>query len=377
MFNCTPVFWENRNSKAKIVINQGGTSSSKTYSIMQLLMLIAIENPRYVITVTGESVPNLKKGSYRDAETIYTNTPDLQKFIKSWNKTDRTIQFVNGSIMEFITNLDEQSAKNGKRDVLFVNEANGISWLIYWQLAIRTRQKIFMDYNPSVRFWAHDNLHGNSDVELLISDHRHNCFLTDEEHKKIERIPDKELWKVYARGLTGNITGIIFPEWQKIPDDAFPKDAEVFAGVDFGYTNDPTAVVKVCRVGETIFIHEICYTAGISPMQLKQLLFANGFNSDTPVYCEHDPEIISQLRRLQVMALPARKGQGSIKAGIAKLKEFKVRYTESSKNLHEERTRYSWITDNSSGSPTNTPIDQWNHLIDAVRYAIYTHYSRR
>lgn len=377
MFKCTPVFYANFNAKEKIVINQGGTSSSKTYSIMQLLYYKAITESRVIITVTGESIPNLKKGAYRDAETILFNSNELEDKIESWNKSERIVYFKNGSIIEFISNLTEQSAKNGKRDYLFVNEANGIDWLIYWQLAIRTRKQIFIDYNPAAPFWAHDQLIGNKDVKLIISDHRHNCFLTEEEHVKIEGIKDKDLWTVYARGLTGNITGIIFPNWTIIDDVLFPKEGEIFAGIDFGYTNDPTAAVKLTRIGESIYIHELCYTTNLSPLQLREMFISNGFNNDTPIYCEHDPEMVSQLRRLGLMALPARKGQGSIKAGIQHIKtSFKMYYTNSSNNLKEELRRYVWIKDPKDGKPTNTPIDNYCHLIDAIRYGVYTHYFR-
>lgn len=383
MFACTPVFQSNRISKAKVVINQGGTSSSKTYSIVQLLYLKAIEHPKCIITITGESIPNLKKGAYRDAETILAQTKVLNNYIAFWNKADRIIYFKNGSLIEFVSNLDEQSAKNGKRDFLFVNEANGISWAIFWQLAIRTRQQIYIDYNPSAPFWAHDNLIGtepdsndlSATVELIISDHRHNVFLSADDHAKIEGIKDKDLWWVYARGKTGNLQGLIYPDWTEIKDADYP-DAPFFGGLDFGYTNDPTAGVKIARVGESIFLHELCYTPGIAPVQMKQIFGAAGFEKSTIIYCDHDPDQIGQLRRLGVQAHPARKGQGSINAGIIKMKEFKVYYTASSTNLKEERKRYMWAVDPINGKPTNTPIDQWNHLMDASRIGVYTQYFR-
>lgn len=374
MFKSTIVFNLNHESTAKVVINQGGTSSAKTYSILQVLYTRAVAEPNSVITIVGQDIPNLKKGAYRDAETIYNNSEHLQGWVRSWNKTDRIIHFSNGSIMEFNSYDGPQDAKNGKRDYLFVNEANGVDYAVYWQLAIRTRKQVFIDYNPSAPFWVHDNLVGTNGVQLILSDHRQNQFLSLEDHQKIESIKDPELWKVYARGLTGNITGIIYPNWQKIPDDQFPEDEPFFGGLDFGYTNDPTAGVKIVRIGDSIFVKELCYSAGLSPMHIKQLFMSNGFTKDTPLYCEHDPDMGSQLRRLGLQIHPARKGQGSINAGIEKLKEFKVFYTESSHNLHEERKRYLWLTDRSNGKPTNTPVDQFNHLMDALRYGVYTHY---
>lgn len=211
MFKTSPVFEANKVSKSRVVINQGGTSSSKTYSIIQLLFILAIESS-CIITVAGQDIPNLKKGALRDALAIYNNTPTLKKFVSGYNKTERIFEFYNGSIMEFNSYTDEQDAKSGKRDYLFVNEANGISWEVYWQLDIRTRRQIFIDYNPSCKFWVHDNLIGKPNAQLIISDHRHNPFLTKEEHEKIEGIADRDYWKVYARGLTGKIEGLLFPE---------------------------------------------------------------------------------------------------------------------------------------------------------------------
>lgn len=378
--NTTPVFLANRNSKAKVVINQGGTSSSKTYSIVQLLYLKAIEKPRQVITVTGESLPNLRKGSYRDAEHIYSNTDFVKANVISWNKTDRVILFKNGSIIEFISNLDEQSAKNGKRDILFVNEANGISWAIFWQLAIRTRGQIFLDYNPTTHFWCHEKLIGttpvsndlSATVQLIISDHRHNTFLTAEDHAKIEGIKDKELWNVYARGKTGNLTGLIYPDWQMIRNEDFPDTQSFSGGMDFGYTNDPSAGVKKVKIGDSIFFDELFYECAMPPRSIAQILKANGFKANNPVFCEHHPEMITELRKLGIQAVRATKGAGSLDAGIMKLKSYKVFYTERSKNIHMERSRYMWAKDPVTGKSTNVPVDAFNHILDACRYSEFS-----
>ncbi len=382
MFNCTPVFQWIYNCICKIIILQGGTASSKTYSAIQFLFTKAILEPRSVITIAGQDIPNLKKGAYRDAQTIYAKSKDLRDTIKFWNQSERTILFNNGSIIEFNSYSDEQDAKSGKRDYLFINEANGLSWIVVFQLMIRTRKQIIIDYNPTFAFWAHEKLIGttpesndlSATVMLFISDHRHNTFLSKDEHNKIEGIKDKQLWNVYARGRTGNITGLIFPEWQQIPDEQFPKDTPFFGGLDFGYTNDPTAGVKICKVGESIFIHELCYSPGIAPIQMKQIFEANGFDANTQIHCEHDPDNIAQLRRLGLRVSPARKGQGSINAGIMKLKEYKVFYTASSKNLEIEKQKYMWDIDKETGKSTNVPVDAYNHLIDSIRYGVYTQY---
>ena len=192
MFDTGPLYLENLHAPEKVLVNQGGTSSSKTYSLMQLLYWYALTNPGFVITVVGESIPNLKKGAYRDAETIYARTLELTHYVASWNQTERVIRFHSGSLMEFTSYETEQGARNGKRDILFVNEANGISYPIYWQLARRTRFKVLLDYNPSEAFWVQEKVIGQANTRLIISDHRHNLWLSEQEHAEIEAIKDED-----------------------------------------------------------------------------------------------------------------------------------------------------------------------------------------
>lgn len=237
LFSVLPLYDANMQAEERIIVNQGGTSSGKTYSIMQVLFLLGMQDNHCVITVVGQDVPNLKKGAYRDAKTILESSPILQQWWPSINEGERLIKCVNGSIIEFSSFKDAQDAKSGKRDYLFINEANGISYEIYWQLAIRTRKKVFIDYNPTARFWVHDELIGRKGVRLIISDHRKNYFLTQEEHDRIEGIEDEELWKVYARGLTGKIEGLVFTNWD-ICDVLPPRDEWKMScrGLDFGFT---------------------------------------------------------------------------------------------------------------------------------------------
>ena len=180
------LFKRNYNSKAHIVINQGGTSSGKTYAIEQVLFCIACSEAKQVITIVGQDVPNLKAGALRDALNIYADSKVLLHAVKSYNKTNRIFEFTNGTIIEFKSYGDAQDAKSGKRDYLFINEANGITWDVYTELALRTKKKIFIDYNPNNEFWAHDNLMGKPGVEVIISDHRHNPFLSPPVREKIE-----------------------------------------------------------------------------------------------------------------------------------------------------------------------------------------------
>src|ERR1700761_4328676 len=208
-FLSTILFKQNYNATAHVVVNQGGTSSGKTYSILQALFCLACQNQKQVITVVGQDIPNLKAGALRDALNIYEGSEQIKSVVKNYNRSDRIFEFHNGTLIEFKSYDDAQDAKSGKRDYLFVNEANGITWDVYFELALRTRSRIYIDYNPNSNFWVHEKVMGQPNVQLIISDHRHNPFVPQALRDKVEGLKDidYELWKVYARGLTGKITG--------------------------------------------------------------------------------------------------------------------------------------------------------------------------
>lgn len=254
----------NADVKPRFLVNQGGTSSGKTYTIMQRLIVLSFEHPMAIITVCGQDLPNLKVGAMRDLDTILHTRAELLDWFKN-NKSDSSYRGKNGSIIEFKSYKDAQDAKNGKRDYLFVNEANGVPYEVFWQLAIRTRKQVFIDYNPSARFWVHNNIIGRDDCRLILSDHRNNRFLTEQEHKKIEEIDDPELWRVYARGLTGKITGLIFTNWG-IVDKLPPREEWKMEcrGMDFGFTNDPTALEHVILAHGELWVDEEIYQPGMT-----------------------------------------------------------------------------------------------------------------
>lgn len=336
---------------------------------MQLLFYKAITEPKVVITVSGESIPNLKKGSYRDAETIYDGNKQLERAVKFWNKTDRIIYFRNGSIIEFTSYETEQSAKNGKRDYLFINEANGISFQIYWQLSIRTRKQEFLDYNPTAQFWVHEKLIGNKNVKLLISDHRHNPFLSQEEHDKIEGLKDidPELFKVYGRGLTGKIEGIIFRNWSICGE--IPLDAKFIAyGLDFGFTNDPTALIAVYEMSGELWVNELLYQTRLTNYDIcEKLNDFKVFTTEEIIADSAEPKSIEEIYAEGWNIHPATKGPDSVKNGIDILKRYKINVTANSHNLKKELYSYVWKKDK-NGKMLNEPIDAFNHLIDPLRY---------
>ncbi|MFI5159140.1 MAG: terminase large subunit [Sphingobacteriales bacterium] len=365
----TVVFQENYNSVANIIVNQGGSSSGKTYAIMQVLYCRACEAGKQVITIVGQDIPNLKSGVLRDALKIYGSSEALKGLIKNYNKTDRIFEFHNGSIIEFKSYGNAQDAKSGKRDYLFMNEADGITWDVYLELALRTKNQVYIDFNPTCAFWAHDNLLGQQGVQLIISDHRHNPFLSDKTRLVLESLKntDAERWRVYARGLTGKITGLILKNWhicQSIPNDA----KLIAAGLDFGFTNDETGCILVYKQNGELWIHEVLYETGLTNPDISKKLTIAGVSRRTEIIADSaEPKSIEELRRLGWYVTGAKKGADSILNSIDILKRYRINVTQESINLRNELSRYKWKTD-ASGRSLNAPADKWNHLIDPLRY---------
>lgn len=360
---------ENSDPAARIIVNQGGTSSGKTYCIMQRLISIAVNEPATIITVAGQDLPNLKVGAMRDTETIFGDSEWLQGFFV-WNRSDYTIKGQNGSLIEFKSYDGEQDAKNGKRDYLFINEANGITYGIYWQLAIRTRRQIFIDYNPSARFWVHEQVLGREGVKLIISDHRSNMFLTDEEHRRIEGISDPELWKVYARGKTGSITGLVFSHFNVVDELPPREEWKVSAwGLDWGFSADPTALVHLVLAHGEIWTDEVIYRTGMTNPDIAQAMKEAGLTGRDEIVADSaEPKSIAELNRMGYFVKACLKGADSISNGIDILKRYTWNVTRRSAGLRKELLAYKWKTDR-NGDMTDQPIDAFNHAIDAVRYA--------
>lgn len=369
LLNVLPLFHANMNSRKRIKVNQGGSSSGKTYSIMQVLFILAMQTCGQVITVVGQDIPNLKKGSYRDATTIRKNSPILQQWFPKVNEGERIFYCINGSIIEFCSFKDGQDAKNGKRDYLFINEANGVPWEIYWQLAIRTRVGIFIDYNPSARFWVHEQLIGRNDVELIISDHRQNHYLTEQLHKMIEGIEDDELWKVYARGATGSISGLVFSHYNIV--EALPPREEWKMSVyclDYGFTNDPTTLQHLVLAHGEIWTNELIYSTGMTNPMIAERAKALGLTrADTIIADSAEPKSNAELRSMGLNVQGCVKGADSIINGIDILKRYVWNVTRNSTGIRKELQNYKWKV-TKDGVTTNQPVDCFNHGIDAVRY---------
>lgn len=378
LFDVSPLFTANQLATERTVVNQGGTSSGKTYSIMQLLFVLGIENAGWVLTVIGQDIPNLKKGAYRDAKTILANSEKLCEWYPDINESERIIKCVNGSVIEFTSYKDEQDARNGKRDVAFFNEANGIPYEVFWQVDMRTRFKVFLDYNPSARFWVHDNLIGKPDVKLIISDHRKNTFLLEKQHEMIEGISDPELHKVYARGLTGRIMGLVFPNWELCEELPEPYERKLNAyGLDWGFTNDPTALVNVVLAHGDLWLDERIYETGLTNDKIAERAKDEGLTRNDDIIADNaEMKSIAELNGMGLHVLPCTKGPDSINNGIDIMKRYRLHVTRRSVGLRKELLNYKWKVDK-DGNETNKPVDAFNHCIDAVRYVclkyLYVH----
>ena len=362
------LFKANTQEGFRVYVNQGGTSSGKTMTILDVLFFYAINEGGCVITIVGQDLPHLKVGSLRDARNIRGGSDWLSKWF-TINESSSTIRGLNGSLIEFKSYDNAQDAKNGKRDYLFINEANGIPYDIYWQLQIRTRKKVYIDYNPSERFWVHDEVIGREGVKLIISDHRGNGFLTEDEHARIENIEDPELWRVYARGLTGKVQGLVLTNWD-IVDELPPRSEwKTYAhGMDFGFAADPTALEKVVLAHGELWVDELFYETGMTNPDIVTRAKALGITrADMIIADSAEPKSIAEIQAQGLWCVPSVKGADSIVVGLDILRRYKIHVTRRSRGLISNLKAYKWQKDR-DGKDTNAPQDKNNHAIDAIRY---------
>ena len=377
MISTSALYRQNFVSNADIVVNQGGTSSGKTYAILQVLFAKAISET-CIITIVGQDIPNLKVGALRDAIDIHNGDEAIKQQVTFYNRSDRVFSFMNGSIMEFNSYDNDQDAKSGKRDYLFVNEANGIPYNIFEQLSLRTRKQVYIDYNPDTSFWVHDKVIPIPSTELIISDHRHNPFLSDKIREKIEALKSKDLdlWKVYARGITGRIEGLIFKKWYVL-NDSFEDKKLIGYGIDFGFSNDPSTLIEVRMQDGELYVKELIYETGLTNQDISSRMDALNVSRGALIVADSaEPKSIEELRRLRWTIDGVKKGKDSVMFGINLLKGYAINVHSSSKNLIKELEQYKWKV-NKNGDSLNVPIDDYNHAIDALRYLIMHKFSKK
>ena len=349
---------------------QGGTSAGKTYAIIPILIDKAAKTPRLVITVVAESIPAVRNGAVRIFQDVMHDT---NRWIEDhWRANPMEYKFSNGSIIQF-TSFDTQgkAKARGKRDILFLNEANHISFEIADALMVRSNE-IWIDFNPDNEFWAHTEVVTEPNTDFLILTYHDNEAIPPDIKKELELKQEKaktsEYWanwcKVYIDGQIGTLQGAIFQNWSV---GEFDSSLPHVYGLDFGFSNDPDSLIKVTvdKKRKLIYAQEVFYKIGNSTEQLIQLLRTNVQPSNSLIVADSaDPRTITDLRIKNLNAIPATKGPDSVRNGIKRIQDYEIIVTSDSLNLIKELRNYVWHDKRSE-----MPVDAFNHQIDPLRYA--------
>lgn len=365
MFQLTTAYKKISALTKRIRFIPGGSSASKTISVLLYLIAYAQTDETPTLTsVISESIPHLKRGTIRD----FKNILQAHGYWKddSWNGTDRTYTFETGSQIEFFSADNSNKLRGGRRDRAFFNEANNITFDAFEQVEMRTKEFVIADWNPSSSFWAYENLNDRTDVEWLTLTYLDNEAIDPRIRASIESRRNRtEWWKVYGLGQLGEVAARIYTSWTTIDD--VPTDAKLIArGLDFGYTNDPTAIVDIYKYNNGFIFDEKCYQRGMSNKNIADLLKELPNNIIT--YGDSsEPKSIAEIKSYGINILGADKGPGSINQGIQFIKDQTIYVTKNSTNLLKEYRGYLWMTDN-SGKIINVPCDVDDHLLDAARY---------
>jgi phage terminase large subunit len=362
----------NLNKRVRVI--QGGTSSSKTFSIIPLLITYAIDNPNSEISIVSESIPHLRRGAMRDFIKIMEWTSNYNP--DNWNKSSFTYLFNSGSFIEFFSVTEESKLRGARRDILFVNEANNVPWEAFHQLSIRTKKFIYIDYNPTAEFWAHTELVGKNDTDFVILTYKDNDALDPAIIREIEKAKTKaetsaywaNWWKVYGLGQVGTLQGAIYEDFEVVEGIDVSRAKFVALGLDWGFSNDPTALVAIYRQGDCLLIQELLYSTGLTNQDIADKLRSLGITRAWEIVADSaEPKSIEEIYRLGFNIKPAEKGPDSVRNGIDILKRYKLQVTKDSTNLIKELRSYTWATDK-EGKNTGVPIDSFNHACDAMRY---------
>nr|DAZ11090.1 MAG TPA: terminase large subunit [Caudoviricetes sp.] len=348
----------------KIVSAQGSSRSSKTYNILIYLLSYILANKKS-LSIVRKTLPALKGSVFRDFKEI------MQDKFKIWdnrymNKSEMVYTFPNGSFVEFFSTDDEQKIRGRKRNILYCNEANEISFLEWQQLIMRTTDFSIVDYNPSFsdEHWLCE-LNKDTRTYHFISTYKDNPFLEQTIIDEIESLQykNKVLWTVYGLGLQAMAEGLVFPEFEII--DEFPANSkQVAAGLDFGYSSDPTAIVKCGILDGRLYLDEQCYRTHMLTSEIIKELKKLGLF----VYADSaDPRLIQEIANAGIIIFPADKYKGSVMGGLFKMMEYKLCVTKRSVNYIRELKNYVY-EQNKDGKFINQPIDAYNHLIDGTRY---------
>lgn len=356
------------NLSKRIRAVQGGSSASKTVSILIYLIARAQSDTSPTLTsVVSESIPHLKRGAMRD----FKNIMQTHRYWKdsNWNVQDSTYTFETGSQIEFFSTDNGDKLRGARRDRCFMNEANNCAFDAFDQLEIRTKEFFFLDWNPTNEFWFYTDVLGKrDDVEHIILTYLDNEGCPEEIKQSIEiRRERKEWFKVYGLGQLGEVEGKIYRNWQII--DEIPHEARLERyGLDFGYSNDPSALVAIYYYNGGYIVDELVFQKGLSNKQLADLI-ANQPRKAMTIADSAEPKSIDEIRSYGILIQPTIKGKDSVRNGIQMVQDQAISVTKQSVNIIKEYRNYLWETDK-DGRILNEPEHTWSHSMDAIRYAM-------
>lgn len=354
--------------KIRGVASKGGTRSGKTWATLQLFHILCTNSEKpLIISCVAATLPMVKRGMQRDFKSMLVTEGVWDE--NAFNKSEGTYTYPNGCMIEFF-GVDNSSKVHGPaRDILFVNEAQGIPREIFRQLDIRTRKKVVIDFNPVRKFWGETEFVGDRYVTIR-STYKDNPYLTKEQVGAIEKNRnDANWWRVYGEGETGGVEGNVYPAYEVIEDMPETYTGRCL-GLDFGFVNDPTAIVDIRFHGWDLYVDLLCYETGLLNSHIADYLTGNGLNKLITVCDSAEQKSIVELQQRHIKAISCVKGKGSVAGGIAQVKQFKLHITKRSVKLLDELDNYKWIKDESTGTYTNEAIDAWNHALDALRYGV-------
>lgn len=347
----------------KFIINQGGARSGKTFSILQILYIVAKYSKKpLLISVVSQTLPHLKRGAMRDFENIVSAIGDYRP--DAWNKTDKTYR-VGRSSIEFFSVDNPGKAYGAARDLLFLNEVNNIDEEITRQLVIRTRGTVFMDFNPRSEFYVHSDYMTRKNARLIKSTYLDNKYLDESVRQELidagER--NENFKRVFLLGEIGVAEDVVFNNWEF---GAFDDSLQVVFGQDFGYVTDPTTLIKVAvnQKAKTIYIDECFYRKGLSTKEIAELDRHYAGNGLIVGDCS-EPRLIDELR-MAGLNIRAYDGYRKIATGLMAMQDYKLIITPNSSNVAKELTMYRWVDYNA-----RLTVDGFDHAIDAMRYAFY------
>ena len=352
------------NDEIRFIIEQGGSRSSKTYSICQLLIIYALTTPNKIISIIRKSFPSLRGSVMRD---FFEIMKELNIYSESkHNKSENLYTFDTGTIIEFFSVDDEQKLRGRKRDILWINEANEINFEEYTQLNLRTTEKLIFDFNPSDNFhWLYDLISREESI-LIVSTYKDNPFLTKSQVTEIENLinVDESYYRIYALGEKGTGKTTIYTHYKMYEEE--PECKEILYGLDFGY-NHPTSLVQCQFLDNKIWVRELIYRSGLTTTDLINEMKSLNLNLRKEIICDSArPEIIEELKRNGFMAKGAIK---EVKAGIDTVKSSELFIHKSSLNLLKELSSYKWKTN--GDIVLDEPVKVFDDAVDALRYAAH------